>query len=104
MMDKNKQDLLYKRIALDDFKSAFELYRKFDSIRRIAQRMGRISPNTLIEMFSGVGMMVLNQTVEHFDKELKAKLNELFPEDFEKLKDDDFKELLKIFKQVVGVK
>ena len=71
MMDKNKQDQIYKRLALKDFKSAFELYRKFDSIRRIAQRMGRLSPNTLIEMFSSVGMMVLNQTVEHFDRELK---------------------------------
>lgn len=70
-------------------------------IAKIAERLGT-NPEELLQLFFGIGIMVMNQTLEYLDQELKSKLKELFPSTFEKMKEEDYKELLAILKNFIN--
>jgi len=72
-------------------------------INKIAERL-KVNPKELIELFFSVGLVVINQTTDLLEKELRDKLKYLFPKTFTELTDDDYKKLLEMFKKVVGVK
>ncbi len=72
-------------------------------INKIAERL-KVDPKELIDLFFSVGLVVINQTTDLLEKELKEKLKYLYPGTFQELTDDDYKKLLEMFKKVVGVK
>ncbi len=76
---------------------------KITLINKIAERL-KVDPKELIELFFSIGLVVVNQTTDLLEKELKDKLKLWFPKTFIELTDEDYKKLLEMFKKIVGVK
>ena len=76
---------------------SYERTMKFEKVIEIAEKL-KINPDELLQLFFGIGIMVMNRTFKHLDGELKAKLRELFPASFRKMSEDDYRELLNILK------
>ena len=73
---------------------------KFDELIEIAKRLN-LNPDTLLELLFAVGIMVMNQTIDYLEVELEKKLKEIFPNEFDAIRKEDYHKLVKILKSTI---